>query len=74
MCTYGILETFHLNEDRGEVIMLTSETIQSYKLCEEKKKLNSAGYHTYFYYDITFKDGSKSYVRMRRKYREAMEQ
>jgi len=63
-----------VHEDSGEVVMLTSDTIQSYHYVKEKKKLNGAGYHTYFYYNITFKDGSQSYVRMRRKYRDAMEQ
>jgi len=62
-----------VHEDSGEVVMLTSDTIQSYHYVKEKKKLNGAGYHTYFYYNITFKDGSESYVRMRRKYRDAME-
>ena len=40
---------------------------------KEKKRTVGLARHTYFYYDITFKDGSESYVRMRRKYRDAME-
>ena len=62
-----------VNEDSGEVVMLTSDTIQSYRYVKEKKRTVGLTRHTYFYYDITFKDGSESYVRMRRKYREAME-
>lgn len=60
------------NADNGEYVLLTSDTIQSYQYIKEKKKLSGAGYRTYFYYNITFKDGSESYVRMRRKYRDAM--
>lgn len=58
--------------DNGEVIFLTSDTIQSYKYIKEKRRIVGITNHTYFYYNITFKDGSESYVRMRRKYREAM--
>ncbi|MBD5149016.1 MAG: hypothetical protein HDT18_01250 [Oscillibacter sp.] len=59
-----------VNEDSGEVVFLTSDTIQSYHYVKEKRK--TVPMHTYFYYDIVFKDGSESYVRMRRKYRDAM--
>ena len=62
-----------VNEDSGEVVMLTSDTIQSYRYIKEKKRIVGLTRHTYFYYNITFKDGRESYVRMRRKYREAME-
>ena len=62
-----------VNEDSGEVVMLTSDTIQSYRYVKEKKRTVGLTRHTYFYYDIIFKNGSESYVRMRRKYREAME-
>jgi len=61
-----------VNEDQGEVVFLTSDTIQSYQYVKEKKRIVGLTRHTYFYYDITFKDGSESYVRMRRKYRDAM--
>ena len=59
------------NEDEGEVVFLTAENIQSYKFIEQKRRAPSM--HTYFYYEIYFKDGCSSYVRMRRKYRDAME-
>lgn len=62
-----------VDETNGEVIMLTSDTIQSYKYAKEKKRTVGVTRHTYFYYDIIFKDGRESYVRMRRKYRDAME-
>lgn len=61
-----------VNEDGGEVVLLTSDTIQSCQYVKEKKRLVGVKYHTYFYYDITFKNGEESYVRMRRKYRDAM--
>lgn len=60
-----------VNEDSGEVVMLTSETIQICRYVKEKFKTSRM--KTYYYYDITFKDGSESYVRMSKKYREAME-
>lgn len=60
-----------VNEDSGEVVMLTSETIQTYRYVKEKYKTSRM--KKYYYYDITFKDGSESYVRMSKKYQEAME-
>lgn len=60
------------NADNGEYVLLTSDTIQSYKYVKEKRRVVGLTSHTYFYYNITFKDGSESYVRMRRKYRDAM--
>lgn len=62
-----------VDEEHGEVVFLTSDTIQSCQYVKEKKRTVGLTRHTYFYYDITFKDGSESYVRMRRKYRDAME-
>ena len=57
---------------RGEVVMLTSDTIQSCQFLKEDKKLNKGKFKTYYYYNIVFKDGSRSYVRMSKKYRDAM--
>ena len=57
---------------RGEVVMLTSDTIQSCQFLKEDKKLHKGKFKTYYYYNIIFKDGSRSYVRMRKKYRDAM--
>lgn len=57
---------------RGEVIYLTSDTIQSCQFLKEDKKLHKGKFKTYYYYNIFFKDGSRSYIRMRRKYRDAM--
>lgn len=62
-----------VDEDSGEIIMLTSDTIQTYRYVKEKERTVGLSRHTYFYYDITFKDGSESYVRMRKKYLEAIE-
>lgn len=57
---------------QGEVVYLTSDTIQSYEFLKEDKKLRKGKFKTYYYYNIIFKDGSRSYVRMRKKYRDAM--
>jgi len=69
---FGDKACIMVDKDRGEVIMLTSDTIQSCRYVESKKKVKPNGVHTYFYYDITFKDGRESYVRMNRKKRDAM--
>lgn len=58
------------NPKQGGVVLLTSETIASYEFVKEKHK--KAKFKTYYYYEITFKDGQKSYVRMSSKYRNAM--
>lgn len=63
-----------VDEEKGEVIFLTADFIQSYRYAGQKKRTVKLKQHTYFYYTITFKDGRESYVRMRRKYRDAMEQ
>jgi hypothetical protein len=75
--------TIELAEDRafiavtpkkGEIVWLTSDNIQSYQYVKEKERFRplKMAYKTYYYYTITFKDGSQSYVRMRKKYRKAM--
>ena len=64
-----------VNESSGEIVSLTSEYVQSYEeYKKEKKRQVGLKRHTYYYYKITFQDGRKSYVRMRKKYRYAMEQ
>ena len=62
-----------LNDDGSKVLLLTSDTIESYQFVQEKKKGVGPSRHRYRYYNITFKNGSTSYVRMRRTYAEAME-
>lgn len=62
-----------LKEDGSEVLMLTSDNIESYHFVSEEKRQVGLARHTYRYYAITFKDGSKSEVIMRDKYAEAME-
>jgi hypothetical protein len=61
-----------VHPENGEVVWLTSDYIDSFQLVKEKKKLHNMKYKTYFYYHITFKDGSQCYARMRKKYRNAM--
>ena len=51
-----------------EYLELTDENVQKIKFIKEKHKIN----HTYYYYEIEFHNGRSSYVRMRRKYKEAM--
>ena len=64
-----------VNESSGEIVSLTSEYVQSYEeYKKEQKRLVGVKVHTYYYYKITFRDGRKSYVRMRKKYRNAMKQ
>ena len=57
--------------DPGKIIFLTSDEIEYCDFIE--KKFRPLRGHNYYYYNIFFKDGSKDYVRMRRKYKEAME-
>ena len=71
---FGDKACIKLNENSSQILLLTSDNVESYHYVEEKKRLVGATYHTYFYYNIKFKDGTESYVRMRRKYRDAMEQ
>lgn len=61
-----------VNAKNGEVVFLTSDTIQSCNYIKKKKRLVGVIIRKYYYYDIKFKDGSESYVRMRKKYRKAM--
>jgi len=61
-----------VNPEKGEVVWLTSDNIQSYQLVKEKERFHIRKYETYYYYYITFKDGSTCYARMRGKYRDAM--
>lgn len=59
-----------VDPERGEIILLTSDYIQSCQFVKEKfKKLKMK---TYYYYEIVYKDGKQSYVRMSGKYRDAM--
>lgn len=58
--------------EKGEIVYLTSEYIQSYQFVKEKQKLRRGKLKTYYYYNIIFKDGTASYVRMRKKYCKAM--
>ena len=51
-----------------EYLELTDENVQKITFIKEKHKID----HIYYYYEIEFHDGKSSYVRMRRKYRDAM--
>ena len=68
---FGDKTCIQLNESGSRVLLLTSENIQSYRFVKEDFKVSKG--KTYYYYDIIFRDGSESYVRMSKKYRKAME-
>lgn len=51
-----------------EYLELTDENVQKIMFIKEKHRID----HTYYYYEIEFRNGRSSYVRMRRKYRDAM--
>lgn len=54
--------------ENHEYLELTDANVQKVTFIKEKHKID----HTYYYYEIEFCDGRSSYVRMRRKYRDAM--
>lgn len=62
-----------VDDEKGSVLMLTADTIQSCQLVKKKVRQVGLERHTFYYYDIVFKNGYESYVRMRTKYRKAME-
>lgn len=61
-----------VDESNGNIVMLTSDTIQSYQFVKKKKRIVGLSSHTYYYYDIIYKDGRESYIRMRKQYQDAM--
>lgn len=61
-----------VNPEKGEIVWLTSDNIQSYQFMQEKKKFHNWQLKTYYYYHIIFNDGNQCYARMREKYRDAM--
>lgn len=61
-----------VTDKKGEIVWLTSENIKDYQFVKKKKKFRKGKLKTYYYYTITFKDNSSSYVRMRKKYCKAM--
>lgn len=62
-----------IDDEKGIVLTLTADTIQSCQLVKKKVRQVGLERHTFYYYDIVFKNGCESYVRMRTKYRKAME-
>ena len=58
------------DEDSGAIVLLTSDTIQSWEYVKKDFKVTRG--KAYYYYEIKFRDGQKSYVRMSEKYRDAM--
>ena len=68
---FGDKACIQLDKAGSRVLLLTSANIQSYRYV--KKKYHKLKLKDYYYYEITFKDGSESYVCMSKKYRDAME-
>ena len=56
----------------GKIIPLSSETIEKYTFIKEKKRMVGVKLKTYFYYDITFRNGERSRIRISRKNCDAM--
>lgn len=59
-----------VNPDGGEIVLLTSDYIKSCRFI--KKKFRKLKMKDYYYYEIVFIDGKQSYVRMSKKYRDAL--
>lgn len=59
-----------VNPDDGEIVLLTSDYIESCRFI--KKKFRKLKMKDYYYYEIVFIDGNQSYVRMSKKYRDAL--
>ena len=56
--------------DAGKIVLLTDKEVE---FCEfVKEKFRASRGKKYYYYEIIFKDGNKSFVRMSSKYRDAM--
>lgn len=70
---YGNQACIQLDKAGRNVLLLTSDNVRSYEYVKEKKKAHGLTVHKYYYYTIYYTDGSSSYVRMRKKYRDAME-
>lgn len=68
---FGDKACIQLDEKGSRVLLLTADNIQSYRFVKEDFKVTRG--KTYYYYDIVFRDGTESYVRMSKKYRDAME-
>jgi len=61
-----------VDEGSGKIIPLSSDTIEKYTFIKEKKRMVGVKRKTYFYYDITFKNGERSRIRISRKNSDAM--
>lgn len=59
-----------VDKEQGKVVFLTSEEIASHKFVDEQ--FRPVTMKKYYYYDIVFKDGRMSRVRMSKKKRDAM--
>ena len=68
---YGDKACIVVDDDAGVLVCLTSDTVRSYQYLKDKIRMPSG--KRYYYYHIVFKDGQECDVRMRKKYRKAME-
>lgn len=60
-----------VDKDNGLWIALTSENVKECRYLRKKYKVSRG--KKYYYYEIIFANGSSSYVRMSKKYRECLE-
>jgi len=67
---FGSKACILVEPEQGKVLLLTDEEIAGCKFIKDKFRIKCG--KTYYYYEITFKDGSRSIVRMSKKYRDAM--
>ncbi len=56
-----------VDSESGAVIPLGEDTVESYDFVKEKKRMVGLKYKTYFYYNVRFKNGQESYIRISRK-------
>lgn len=61
-----------VSPDDGKIVLLTSDNIESCTFIKKKTRYRGLKLKDYYYYEIDFKNGEQSYVRMRKKYRNAM--
>ena len=68
---FGDTACIVVDSNGGEVVLLDRDNVESYSFIKEKKRMVGLKYKTYFYYNIKFKNGQKSYIRISRKNRTA---
>lgn len=60
-----------VDKDKHMFVYLTSENVQ--RITRVKKNFKLIRGKTYYYYDLTFRDGTRSYIRVSKKHRDNLE-